>query len=272
MLTDVADGDCGSWVFDKKAGVVYGHVVSGHPSTGTAYIVPLAQIFQNIQHRIGNPVELFAHTSNKLWGCVSENSDSTMRATIVHDFDAPRLRGRLSNAYAHGDRFPSETPGPSQLSETESPAPPAPAQAPVIPRPTFVSSSIRTRVEPELETSYPGTRLNSSAISRWSDDSGYGSISSRNSTASSVSAPSYGRDGYRVPVTDPEGEPDLQVTSPSPDTDMFAVVARYGGYDRVYSVTRNGVSVINHRKKTMDPSEPRSSDAMHYYGSPSYKR
>jgi hypothetical protein len=146
MLTDLADGDCGSWVFDKETSDVYGHIVSGYPSTGTAYIVPSVQIFQNIQHRIGKPVELFTHTSNKSRGNLSLNSDLTIRRTTIHDFDAPQPRRRLSNTSEHADRFLSKPLASNQLIETEHPASQTPAKVPVIPQCIGVPSNPKTVV------------------------------------------------------------------------------------------------------------------------------
>jgi hypothetical protein len=63
LLTTTVDGDCGSWVFDRATGDVYGHIVSGFPGTGTAYIVPSVQIFQDIQRKLRKSVELFTSAS-----------------------------------------------------------------------------------------------------------------------------------------------------------------------------------------------------------------
>lgn len=147
ILTDVADGDCGSWVFNKETGDIYGHVVSGYPSTGTAYIVPSVQIFENIQHRIGKPIELFAHTVNELRGNVSKNSDSTIRSTNVHDFDTPQLQ-RISNTYEHADRISSKPLDPNQLSETEHPAPQTSTKASSISKYIDLQPSGKTREIP----------------------------------------------------------------------------------------------------------------------------
>ncbi|KFY27567.1 hypothetical protein V493_03409 [Pseudogymnoascus sp. VKM F-4281 (FW-2241)] len=78
----------------------------------------------------------------------------------------------------------------------------------------------------------------------------YGGRSSSSSVSSRGSA---GYDNYRVPVSGSS--------------------SRYGSSnDRVYSVTRNGVEVINHKQRMSDSAEPRSSDASRYYGGSSYKR
>ncbi|KFY88086.1 hypothetical protein V500_06584 [Pseudogymnoascus sp. VKM F-4518 (FW-2643)] len=75
----------------------------------------------------------------------------------------------------------------------------------------------------------------------------------RTSSSSVSSRGSAGYENYRVPVSESS--------------------SRYGsGSDRVSSVTRNGVQVINHKQRMSDPAEPRSSDASRYYGGSSYKR
>ncbi|CAO2655364.1 Nn.00g104280.m01.CDS01 [Neocucurbitaria sp. VM-36] len=45
----LANGDCGSWVFDAGSGSLHGHIVAGSPDNGTAYIVPAYQIFDDIR-------------------------------------------------------------------------------------------------------------------------------------------------------------------------------------------------------------------------------
>ncbi|KAF4625861.1 hypothetical protein G7Y89_g12303 [Cudoniella acicularis] len=44
-----SDGDCGSWVFNSINGDVYGHIVSGYPTTNTAYILPFIGVFEEVQ-------------------------------------------------------------------------------------------------------------------------------------------------------------------------------------------------------------------------------
>ncbi|KFY45318.1 hypothetical protein V494_01008 [Pseudogymnoascus sp. VKM F-4513 (FW-928)] len=116
-----SDGDCGSWVFDKETRDVYGHIVSGYPSTGTAYIVPSVQTFEDIQKRIGKPIEFFAHTSKESQDNTYEGSDSAMRGTNIPNFDA-RWR-RLLAVPERLDRILSEPLDPNQLSQTAYPAP-----------------------------------------------------------------------------------------------------------------------------------------------------
>ncbi|OBT61145.1 hypothetical protein VE03_09556 [Pseudogymnoascus sp. 23342-1-I1] len=73
----------------------------------------------------------------------------------------------------------------------------------------------------------------------------------RGSSSSGSSRGSGTYDSYRVPVSESS--------------------SRYGS-DRVSSVTRNGVQVINHKQRMSDPNEPRSSDSSRYYGGSSYKK
>ncbi|KFY12433.1 hypothetical protein V492_03884 [Pseudogymnoascus sp. VKM F-4246] len=97
-----SDGDCGSWVFDKETRDVYGHIVSGYPSTGTAYIVPSVQTFEDIQQRIGKPIGFFAHTSKESQDNTSGNSDSSIHGTEAHtllyetDHPAPQTSTKAS--------------------------------------------------------------------------------------------------------------------------------------------------------------------------------
>lgn len=44
-------GDSGSTVVDARNGNTLGHIVLGSPKTGTAYIVPMYQIMDNIAKR-----------------------------------------------------------------------------------------------------------------------------------------------------------------------------------------------------------------------------
>lgn len=56
----LADGDCGSWVFDNETGDFYGHIVAGSPEAGSAYIIPASQVLEELQRRLGGDVTLFA--------------------------------------------------------------------------------------------------------------------------------------------------------------------------------------------------------------------
>jgi hypothetical protein len=44
----LANGDCGSWVFDSQSNSLLGHIVAGSPELGSAYIIPAFQIFEDI--------------------------------------------------------------------------------------------------------------------------------------------------------------------------------------------------------------------------------
>ncbi|KAI7782622.1 hypothetical protein LA080_013110 [Diaporthe eres] len=46
-------GDCGTWVVDAANGDLFGHVVLGSPSSGSALLTPFADIFHDILHRVG---------------------------------------------------------------------------------------------------------------------------------------------------------------------------------------------------------------------------
>jgi hypothetical protein len=49
----LADGDCGAGVVDQANGHMYGHIVAGTAGTGHAYIVPVGDIFQDIEKQLG---------------------------------------------------------------------------------------------------------------------------------------------------------------------------------------------------------------------------
>ncbi|KAF2969427.1 hypothetical protein GQX73_g4120 [Xylaria multiplex] len=46
-------GDCGSWVIDADTGDLYGHIVAGSPSSGTALIKLFDDVFEHIRYRTG---------------------------------------------------------------------------------------------------------------------------------------------------------------------------------------------------------------------------
>ncbi|KAK7697660.1 Protein png1 [Diaporthe eres] len=46
-------GDCGTWVVDATNGDLFGHVVLGSPSSGSALLTPFADIFRDIVSRVG---------------------------------------------------------------------------------------------------------------------------------------------------------------------------------------------------------------------------
>ncbi|KAH8587922.1 hypothetical protein B0O99DRAFT_640474 [Bisporella sp. PMI_857] len=87
-----AEGDCGSWVFDFKTGDVYGHVVSGYPGTGIAYVVPCLQMFQDIQQSLGTSVELFITTSQNKAPNI-QASTQTVSTTIYHELSKVKHSG-----------------------------------------------------------------------------------------------------------------------------------------------------------------------------------
>ena len=46
-------GDCGSLVVNATTGDIYGHIVSGDPSSGLAFIIPAYKIFDDIEKQLG---------------------------------------------------------------------------------------------------------------------------------------------------------------------------------------------------------------------------
>jgi len=49
----LADGDCGAGVVDQANGHMYGHIVAGTAGTGHAYIVPVGDLLQDIEEKLG---------------------------------------------------------------------------------------------------------------------------------------------------------------------------------------------------------------------------
>ncbi|KAK0117886.1 hypothetical protein ONS95_012205 [Cadophora gregata] len=68
------DGDCGSWVCDLRTGAVYGHIISGHTGTGSAYLVQSEHIFQDMETTLEKSVQLLTRSlaarnaALALWG------------------------------------------------------------------------------------------------------------------------------------------------------------------------------------------------------------
>ena len=46
-------GDSGSLVVDARTGDIYGHIVSGDPTSSLAYIIPAYKVFDDIEQRFG---------------------------------------------------------------------------------------------------------------------------------------------------------------------------------------------------------------------------
>ena len=53
------EGDCGSWVFDAVSGEPYGHIIAGSPGFGSAYIVPLKQIMNDLRRQFEGDWRVF---------------------------------------------------------------------------------------------------------------------------------------------------------------------------------------------------------------------
>jgi hypothetical protein len=54
----IVDGDCGSLVINHANGDLYGHIIAGGSGTGTAYIIPATQVFEDLEQRLGGAVSL----------------------------------------------------------------------------------------------------------------------------------------------------------------------------------------------------------------------
>ena len=54
----IVDGDCGSLVVNHANGDLYGHIIAGGSGTGTAYIIPATQVFEDLEQRLGGAVGL----------------------------------------------------------------------------------------------------------------------------------------------------------------------------------------------------------------------
>ena len=59
---ELEKGDCGAWVIDAKTGLIYGHLIAGSLGSGSAYVVPLWQIFDDIQQLLGGQWWLAGYT------------------------------------------------------------------------------------------------------------------------------------------------------------------------------------------------------------------
>ncbi|KAA8619050.1 hypothetical protein A1F94_005454 [Pyrenophora tritici-repentis] len=70
LVNPVANGDCGSWVFDVNSGRWRGHIVAGCPTIGTSYIVPVETVLEDIWknlHRIKDRLKQFEeHEKDKM--------------------------------------------------------------------------------------------------------------------------------------------------------------------------------------------------------------
>jgi hypothetical protein len=54
----LAEGDCGSWILDAETGGLYGHIIAGCEQTGTAYIMPAHNVFEDAKKRLGSEIML----------------------------------------------------------------------------------------------------------------------------------------------------------------------------------------------------------------------
>jgi peptide-N4-(N-acetyl-beta-glucosaminyl)asparagine amidase len=59
----LSDGDCGSWVVDEGSGDLVGHIVSGSPKSGSAYILPACHVFADAAASFGLELEVVTFPS-----------------------------------------------------------------------------------------------------------------------------------------------------------------------------------------------------------------
>ncbi|RYP07083.1 hypothetical protein DL765_009272 [Monosporascus sp. GIB2] len=50
---ELEKGDCGSWLINAETGNLYGHIIAGSPTSGTAFITPFSDVFEDIKQRAG---------------------------------------------------------------------------------------------------------------------------------------------------------------------------------------------------------------------------
>ncbi|RYP66033.1 hypothetical protein DL771_008014 [Monosporascus sp. 5C6A] len=50
---ELEKGDCGSWIINAETGNLYGHIVAGSPTSGTAFITTFLDVFEDIEQYAG---------------------------------------------------------------------------------------------------------------------------------------------------------------------------------------------------------------------------
>jgi hypothetical protein len=55
---NLMEGDCGSWVIDEQNHELFGHIISGSPTSGVAYVVPTYQLIEDAKSTYGVDLEL----------------------------------------------------------------------------------------------------------------------------------------------------------------------------------------------------------------------
>jgi len=67
LNSKIEQGDCGAMVFCSETGELFGHVVAGSPDSGTAYILPTYQVYDDIRSRLQRN-NVAGYTSTRLQG------------------------------------------------------------------------------------------------------------------------------------------------------------------------------------------------------------
>ena len=101
----LADGDCGSWVFDHETGDFYGHIVAGSPGAGSAYIIPANQVLEELQQRLGGEMTLFAFDTlqpppNKAIVCLNvlPMSPGLQSSSALRSIPQSQIKGKMERS------------------------------------------------------------------------------------------------------------------------------------------------------------------------------
>jgi hypothetical protein len=102
----IVDGDCGSLVINHANGDLYGHIIAGSLGTGTAYIIPATQVFEDLGRHLGGAVSL--PTRDSLPSLCQQDA---LSSPIVSEISGPDKPGVGAQSYNNRDR--SMDPGPA---------------------------------------------------------------------------------------------------------------------------------------------------------------
>ena len=86
----VVDGDCRSLVLHRANGDLYGHIIAGSSGTGTAYVSPATQVFEDLEQRLGGAASLPTRD-----GLPSLRQQDTLFSPIVAEISRPNNPNRF---------------------------------------------------------------------------------------------------------------------------------------------------------------------------------
>ena len=92
-------------VINHANGDLYGHIIAGSSGTGTAYVIPATQVFENLEQRLGGVVSL--PTRDSLPSLRQQDTLSSPIVSEISDPDNPSVGARSYNK-----RDTSADPGP----------------------------------------------------------------------------------------------------------------------------------------------------------------